>query len=81
MRKNFLREQTAKVEIVVIGLETRENARIIGRIHDSSDCGKVFRRRAKHRWTADVDVFDHFFSGGASSSSDCFEWIEIHSEK
>ncbi len=51
---------------------------IVERIGDDDDLGVVLRRRAEHRWPADIDVLYRVIEGDARLRHRLLEGIEVH---
>ena len=61
-----------------ISLEFFQDPGIIGGVHKNRDILEIFRGRAQHRGTANVDVLDQLFQGHAGLHRGFFEGIKIH---
>jgi hypothetical protein len=55
--------------------------RVVERIGDDDDLGVVLRRRAEHRWPADVDVLHRIIEGDARLGHRLLEGIEVHRDE
>ena len=72
------REIRRRRDSAALRVQFREDRRVIGGVDDNRDVGEVFRCRADHRRSADVDVFDGIRERGIGAESRRLERIEVH---
>ena len=82
VREHFRGEPAPEFERgAVVAVQRFEQPSVVGRIDDRGDEFMVFRRRAQHRRTADVDVFDGFVHRAVGRGGGQFERIQIHDQQ
>ena len=62
----------------IVGHQFFGQWRIVGRIGDDGNKAIIFRRRAHHRRSADIDILDGVVQGGARCGNGLLKRIKIH---